>query len=693
MEVGLVQDALTESDRIFERIKQELTNARRQILVAMAWFTDPSLFSILEECLRQGIKVSLIIADQPDNAKLDFPYLESLGAEVIKIKNVGWGMMHQKFCIIDERIAITGSYNWSVNAKNNHESVIVTNHGKTVQELVKTFFNMRNRAIRINNGEAIEDIEKEESSTIAIASPSIEVPKETCFQEQSLMEFKRVLDNIVAAEVGSFDKELLKNSGYNRAQENNGDHQILPQAMDSLYSNFINEIEVIAEKKNRLKTRIDEQQKLSVANVELKTDNEIAAVKEYCIASIQNTESNINGLEKQIDEINLKVKSNKETTIPFIESTIVALKKQVNDLSVAFVKPPANKFLWWLFGVASVLLLLYLYVFYSSVAYIFMFSKGDTKNQLMSGITNIEVPEVFNAHAMSDIREKGIGGILFSILFTFIPITLGLVPLLSAPIEKEQLESSYNISYRQKLGKKISSLIIVIVSIVLVDGFMAYKVAMNINEIELLTRKTNVRLTFQAMFKESNFWLVFLLGTLGVLLFGSVVHKLYDLYCLRNATHQEAKIKYQVGVLDAEIADQLGKIHTVHLENDQHAIILSNNETEKRESEKCLQNIPIEQSDKINQLQQQLISYKEILSSIASVYKSQIDNDKLPISKAEMENRINIFMEGWSKYLHDSYAIHKAEAKTREAISEIENWLAGLSFQSEKNQTYSMSNN
>src|SRR5690606_38041582 len=243
-------------------------------LVAMAWFTDDELLEILIEKANSGVQVCVIIAEHADNIKLDFSPLESAASsEVIRIKNVGYGMMHQKFCVIDRRVVISGSYNWSKNAKNNHENIIVTNFPKTVEEFTETFFNIKNRAIKIMNGYSIDDLNGEDKLTNT--QPKIITTRQLTFQEQSLVEFKDVLDNIIATEVGSLDRELIRNSAYTRAKDNSGDHQILPQAMDSLYSNFINEIEVVSEKKTRLKSKIDEQLKLSLGNIELKTENEI----------------------------------------------------------------------------------------------------------------------------------------------------------------------------------------------------------------------------------------------------------------------------------------------------------------------------------------------------------------------------------------------------------------------------------
>lgn len=118
------------------------------------------------------------------------------------------------------------------------------------------------------------------------------------------------MDNIIAREVGSLDKDLIRQSAYNRAKDNNGDHQVLTQAMDSLYSNFINEIEVVSEKKTRLKNKIDEELKLSVGNIEIKTDSEINSLKEKLQMENQNLEKDLLLAEKEVEIFKSTIRSN-----------------------------------------------------------------------------------------------------------------------------------------------------------------------------------------------------------------------------------------------------------------------------------------------------------------------------------------------------------------------------------------------
>lgn len=673
----LVQDSLSDNKEIIERIKKELLEAQREILVAMAWFTDDDLFKILLNKADQGLEISIIIAEHADNEKLDFDLLNTKpNGEVIKIKNVGYGMMHQKFCIIDKEVVINGSYNWSKNAKNNHENVIVTNFSKTVEEFLNTFHDMKDRAIQVLSGVPINQIQVNNNY---IQSQRDTKPMEKLsFQEQSLIEFKQVLDNIIATEVGSLDKGLISQSAYNRAKENNGDHQVLPQAMDSLYSNFINEIEVVAEKKTRLKNRIDEQLKLSVGNIEIKTENEINTKKENYQLEDKNLKENILNTEKEIEKAQSTIESNLKTQVPFFQTQIEKIRQKINEQRIEFVKPPIDWVKSVILCVLLFLLISYIFVFYSSVAYIFMFSNEEAIAEALRG-GNVITPEVFNPHAITNIWKKGTGGILFLMLFVSIPLGLGMYEYLAKSSDEEINKSDNSqTNILSKLFNKFGGLLFILV----VDAFIAYKVAININKVENLKHSRELtEVTFVDMLGTSNFWLVFILGTLGLFLFSKVFNKLIASVNKRNQTHQEAITKQIIVNLESDIEKYENDIKNIYANNDELKASLLVLNADLSSLKQRLQILPIQHTDEINDLRQLLNSFNEKIINFSNIYKSQIDNDKLPISKSEMENRCNIFMEGWSKYLYEFYAVQLAEIKTKDAIQEIENWLKSMHWQ------------
>ena len=113
-------------DDIKNVIANELKMAKQSIYVAVAWFTDRELFAILTDKAKEGVKVYLCITDDSINTKSELPYEELFenGGYIHKLQKV---LMHNKYCVIDEKDIITGSYNWTYSAsKNNIENIIIT---------------------------------------------------------------------------------------------------------------------------------------------------------------------------------------------------------------------------------------------------------------------------------------------------------------------------------------------------------------------------------------------------------------------------------------------------------------------------------------------------------------------------------------------------------------------------------------
>lgn len=48
--------------------------------------------------------------------------------------------MHNKYCIIDSKVVIYGSYNWSDNARKNIEHIIIVNNEEVAEMYKKSFY-------------------------------------------------------------------------------------------------------------------------------------------------------------------------------------------------------------------------------------------------------------------------------------------------------------------------------------------------------------------------------------------------------------------------------------------------------------------------------------------------------------------------------------------------------------------------
>ncbi len=113
----------------FEDIQNQilaiLDGAQVSIWVAIAWFTNQVLFDKLLEKAAEGVSVHVAIFDDGINKKhgVDISQVQHS-----KIKGSKQGLMHNKFCIVDNQIVITGSYNWSTNAETRNDENITVQH-------------------------------------------------------------------------------------------------------------------------------------------------------------------------------------------------------------------------------------------------------------------------------------------------------------------------------------------------------------------------------------------------------------------------------------------------------------------------------------------------------------------------------------------------------------------------------------
>jgi PLD-like domain len=141
-------------ENIAERIEEEINKSQKDIYLAVAWFTNKNLFNSLVKKSQEGVKVILVISDNEINRNSSINYNDIQKGES-KLFWLGGdkSFMHNKFCIIDDYVIITGSYNWSYKAETNFENVVITSGDG---ELATQLKNEINRII----GELLTDEKK-----------------------------------------------------------------------------------------------------------------------------------------------------------------------------------------------------------------------------------------------------------------------------------------------------------------------------------------------------------------------------------------------------------------------------------------------------------------------------------------------------------------------------------------------------
>ena len=130
-------------------ILSRLDSAESSIYVCVCWFTDSDLLDKLCEKARAEVPVALMMYDDDINGRLDFTQLENAGGRVFKVEDE---LMHNKFCVIDQNIVLTGSPNWSyaANKSDRDENLVeVTGELQFAYKFVNEFKNILNRRLGI----------------------------------------------------------------------------------------------------------------------------------------------------------------------------------------------------------------------------------------------------------------------------------------------------------------------------------------------------------------------------------------------------------------------------------------------------------------------------------------------------------------------------------------------------------------
>ncbi len=120
----------------FEDIQKQIANsvnkAKYNIFVAVAWITDQTLWNILQKKAEDGVTVQIILVQDKinQNEQTDFIKFIKAGGQIF------WDDHHHKFCVIDVKTVITGSYNWTYMAsnRNKRENVIIMEDDQLICE-------------------------------------------------------------------------------------------------------------------------------------------------------------------------------------------------------------------------------------------------------------------------------------------------------------------------------------------------------------------------------------------------------------------------------------------------------------------------------------------------------------------------------------------------------------------------------
>lgn len=657
------QYSIHNGSEIFEELKKRLTGSQRSIKVAAAWFTDNDLFQVLLNKLDEdrGIKLEIVLDDNKENYWLPFMELIKKGALVKLSKGIGSnGRMHEKFCIIDDTILICGSYNWSKNARTeNYENVIVSTIQKTVEEFIEKFEELLKSATVYISENLSDEISKEDAI------------EEIHEQELFTREFEKVLDEMIYSSVVAYDRGSLVSNGFERSEKCSGDANIIVSELNTVYTDMLNSISVSEQKKENLKARINTH----LAENKSKLIEKLEREKEELLLNEEAVARDLNNQIQYVKEANNKLRDeiNKAESAEIISKNekIENLKNEKRAIEEDTLKMP---FRWHVdiptyIGLIGVFL--YTLLFYSSAAYILMFAEQEAEQAKRLGLPSGEMG-IYYSQAIPKAAAMGWTAVL---LILFVPFFLicGIIFL--------------------KKVKTRSKLIIKISCLLLVDGFTALAVTKSVHDANYIGGRELSTFKFSQAYTEINLYLVFVFGMLSLLVFDLIISYILNNIESRSDFHLKRKKQIQIARITADISE-LNKENlelTADVLNKKNAIEINSDKISGLQKEIEMQ--PVYTKRKLNLAENETNNQLSNLENIVKIAYNKIENELFSFSTHYMNDRINIFLQGWNNYIYSYYAKSLAEEKIKQAKNNSDAWLREHFNRTEKFKNHQYENN
>ncbi len=112
--------------RVEDHIIKAIDDTRSTIDIAIFNLTSRNIAGALEKAKERGVKIRIIADSGQEEGERSLVYsLRSRGCDIKSIHGKKKGIMHNKFAILDKKVLVTGSYNWTYSAEHfNYENAV-----------------------------------------------------------------------------------------------------------------------------------------------------------------------------------------------------------------------------------------------------------------------------------------------------------------------------------------------------------------------------------------------------------------------------------------------------------------------------------------------------------------------------------------------------------------------------------------
>lgn len=623
-----MNDLITNGTEIKQRIISEINKANQSIKLAMAYFTDRDIAMAIVEAKNRKIDIDIILSSNGQNETVKL-MLKGAGISIHAFDTGdARGIMHHKFCLIDNKITINGSYNYSLNASNNNvENIQISDDLSTYNQFLSEFERLK---YNIDNQIAVNDTSKTTDYKVEESQP----PKNL------IDNFSKQLHDLVYS-AAQIDTEEYKTNGYEKAKESKGHIDIFrteynnikekiktyatDEGLSNMKSILISNITLAYES---TKTNLDSEKQEKISIEKKNNDLEKRQITDK-ISELKEKQSlldsgNINTSEKGLFQINKTMEKNK-------------LEKRSLEQSVIIKK-------FWSIGTIFVLLglgvfIFYLSIFFSSAVYKVFFEGNIIRNSLEAGI-NPGLPQLVDANAIIKIfRQQGA-------LFGFIAALFFLIPVLLS-----------NLKILGNENKLVNNLLFWI-GLLIFDILVSTVVTVNTDEIKNLLIGRESTMEIWEVVKHGEFWLIFVFGMFPLILTHYLINYISDAYKNSKIEIVDAEKNRKIQILDIEMIDLIAEKDSLNYK------IKENNER----IENYKKNLLILETDMNNNQNKIEHKYNELQKQIKNIFDDFNSRIKSGILFTEVifNSVISSYKSGFIKFLPEYYASDEVANRVKE---------------------------
>lgn len=624
-----MNDIITNGTEIKQRIISEINSATQCIYLAMAWFTDRDIASVIIDAKSRNVLVDIVLSSNASNETVK---LMLKGANInVHAFDTGdeRGMMHHKFCLIDNKISINGSYNYSYNASNNNvENIQVSDDPNTYKQFYSEFERIRyniDHNIDVNTIMPIEN-------NVSQHKPPLNV----------IDTFSKQLNDLLYTSV-QINTEEYKRKGYEKSKESEGNIELFKAEYNSLKE----EIRVYAtdeslgNKKNTLianisnafesnKEELDNEKVIEISR--LKRDNELEKTQIISkLATIREDKlileiGNQNSGEKGLLQINNEIEK-------------CLHEKRVLEESF-FVKK------FWSAGnifalIGLLIFIYYLSIFFASAMYKVFFEGNEIRAAREAGGTP-PLPQLVDADAI--IKIFNYHSVLFGImamLFFLIPVSLSNIKLIGSK-------------------NKLTNLVCFWVGVIVFDVLVSAMVAINTDEIKSLLNGNQSTMKIWEVVTHGEFWLIFVFGMLPLIITHFLINFLTKAYNQSQRDIVDAERSKKINILTAEIID-------LNLKREYISTIVKEKDNAIKESNDKIMNLEQVSNNIQTEIENKYFEYLKKLKTVFDDFYMRIQSGRI-FTDVILNSITSSYKAGFIDFLPEFYA----DAEVSNRVKEIE---------------------